>query len=291
MTTAQNKVLYERDFTYIPRIAAVHDMCGYGKCSLGVAIPVLSCAGCDCCPAPTGLFSSHTKYPKFYMHDTTEMLDDYISAWTEAHVELDAIYSGFLGHKDQVGAIQRLYSMYPSALRIVDPVMGDNGKIYPTYTPELCDAMRELVDGADLLTPNITEACYLTDTEYTGQNITDDQAREILNRLLNLGAHYIILKGVQTEDGHLVNYIAGKDIEISTTSVEKLPFMLHGTGDLYCSSVLSAVMCGRDLHSATLFANEFVLEAMKSTQNQPDFEMRGVQFENVLGKVTELVHH
>ncbi len=289
MITAQNKVLYEREFDYIPRIGAVHDMCGYGKCSLGVAIPVLSCAGCDCCPVPTGLFSSHTKYPKFYMHDTTEMLEDYISAWAEANVHLDAIYSGFLGHEDQVGAIKRLYAMFPDALRVVDPVMGDNGKIYPTYTPELCDAMRELVDGADLLTPNITEACYLTDMEYTGQNISDETAREILNRLLELGANYVILKGVQTDNETLVNYIGGKDIEVTTTSVKKLPFMLHGTGDLYCSGVLSALMCGKDLHAATCFANQFVLDAMQSTQKQPDFEMRGVQFENVLSEVTQLV--
>ena len=291
MTTAQNKVLYERNFNYIPRIGAVHDMCGYGKCSLGVAIPVLSCAGCDCCPVPTGLFSSHTKYPKFYMHDTTEMLDDYINAWKEANVSLDAIYSGFLGHKDQVGAIKKLYEMFPKALRIVDPVMGDNGSIYPTYTPELCDAMRELVDGADLLTPNITEACYLTDTEYTGQDISDAKAREILQKLVDLGAKYVILKGVQSGEDTLVNYIGGKDIEVTTTSVQRLPFMLHGTGDLYCSSVLAAIMCGKDLYTATIFANKFVLDAMISTEEQPDFMMRGVQFESVLGEITQLVKH
>ncbi len=289
MTTAQQKVLYQRNFDYIPRIGAVHDMCGYGKCSLGVAIPVLSCAGCDVCPVPTGLFSSHTKYPKFYMHDTTEMLEDYINAWKEADVELDAIYSGFLGHKDQVGAIQHLYEMFPKALRIVDPVMGDNGVIYPTYTPELCDAMRKLVDGADLLTPNITEACYLTDTEYTGQDISDEKAREILNKLVELGAKYVILKGIQKDDNTLVNYIGGKGIEITTTSVDKLPFMLHGTGDLYCSAALAAIMCGKDLLTATEFANKFVYDAMLKTQEQPEFMMRGVQFENVLSEVTQLV--
>ncbi len=289
MTTAEKKVLYERNFNYIPRIGAVHDMCGYGKCSLGVAIPVLSCAGCDCCPVPTGLFSSHTKYPNFYMHDTTDMLEDYISAWVGADVELDAIYSGFLGHKDQVGAIKRLYELFPNALRVVDPVMGDNGVIYPTYTPELCDAMRELVDGADLLTPNITEACYLTDTEYTGQDISDEKAREIVQKLVDLGAKYVILKGVQADETSLTNYVGGKDIDITTTTVEKLPFMLHGTGDLYCSSVLSALMCGKDLLSATLFANSFVYDAMEKTQEQPDFMMRGVQFENVLSEVTKLV--
>ena len=113
--------LYRREGAYIPRIAAVHDLCGYGKCSLGVAIPVLSAAGCDVCPVPTGLFSSHTAFPGWYMHDTTEMLADYLAAWKNIGVEIDAVYSGFLGAPEQVDRIRDLYGMYPDALRVVDP--------------------------------------------------------------------------------------------------------------------------------------------------------------------------
>ena len=94
--------LYEREDAYIPRVAAIHDLCGYGKCSLGVAIPVLSAAGCDVCPVPTGLFSSHTAFPGWYMHDTTDILGDYLAAWAGIGVELDAVYSGFLGAPEQV---------------------------------------------------------------------------------------------------------------------------------------------------------------------------------------------
>jgi pyridoxine kinase len=137
MTTASDLILYQRKDGYIPRIAAVHDLCGYGKCSLGVAIPVLSAAGCDVCPVPTSLFSAHTRFPFFYMHDTTAMLPEYLDAWQQEHVELDAIYSGFLGSAEQVASILRLYQEYPHALRIVDPVMGDGGQTYPTYTPEI----------------------------------------------------------------------------------------------------------------------------------------------------------
>ena len=132
--------LYQREGAYIPRVAAVHDLCGYGKCSLGVAIPVLSAAGCDVCPVPTGLFSSHTAFPGWYMHDTTEILADYLNAWKGIGVEIDAVYSGFLGAPEQVDRIRDLYAMYPNALRVVDPVMADHGKVYPTYTPELCSA-------------------------------------------------------------------------------------------------------------------------------------------------------
>ena len=148
--------LYQREGAYIPRVAAVHDLCGYGKCSLGIAIPVLSAAGCDVCPVPTGLFSSHTAFPGWYMHDTTEMLSDYLAAWKNIGVEIDAVYSGFLGAPEQVDRIRDLYAMYPRALRVVDPVMADHGKVYPTYTPELCAAMAELAAGADILTPNLT---------------------------------------------------------------------------------------------------------------------------------------
>lgn len=97
MTSANDLHLYERRGDYIPRVAAVHDLCGYGKCSLGVAIPVLSAAGCDVCPVPTGLFSSHTAFPGWYMHDTTSIMKDYTDAWKGIGVEIDAVYSGFLG--------------------------------------------------------------------------------------------------------------------------------------------------------------------------------------------------
>ena len=161
MTSANDLHLYERRDDYIPRVAAVHDLCGYGKCSLGVAIPVLSAAGCDVCPVPTGLFSSHTAFPGWYMHDTTSIMKDYTNAWKGIGVEIDAVYSGFLGAPEQVDRIRDLYETYPNALRVVDPVMADHGKVYPTYTPELCDAMAELAAGADILTPNLTEAAII----------------------------------------------------------------------------------------------------------------------------------
>ena len=100
--------LYDRDPHYIPRVAAVHDMCGYGKCSLTAAIPILSAAGCDVCPVPTALFSAHTKYAVFTFHDTTDILSGYLDAWRKENVELDGVYSGFLGSPDQVSIIQRL---------------------------------------------------------------------------------------------------------------------------------------------------------------------------------------
>lgn len=283
------ETLYTRKDDYIPRIAAVHDLCGYGKCSLGVAIPVLSAAGCDVCPVPTGLFSSHTAFPTFYMHDTTEMLSDYLNAWKAVGIDIDAVYSGFLGAPEQVDSIKRLYTDYPNALRVVDPVMADHGKVYPTYTPELCAAMGRLADGADILTPNLTEASIILGIEWPGQNIDDDTVHKMIDALRERGAKNVVLKGIERGDGKIRNYVAGESVEFSETVNEKLPYMLHGTGDLFASALLAAVMAGKDLLTATTFASDFVVDAMKVTAHQPDYQNRGVSFEPLLGKISALL--
>lgn len=283
-----DKVLYQRNKSYIPRIAAVHDMCGYGKCSLGVAIPTLSAAGCDVCPVPTALFSSHTLYPTFTMHDTTEILPEYLKAWTEINVDIDAIYSGFLGSAEQVDIIKQLFTTYPKALRVVDPVMGDGGKIYPTYTPELCDAMKSLVDGTDLLTPNLTEASIITGIEYQGQEVSNDFVKKLMDALFELGAKNIVLKGIQ-RDGKMLNFVQSTGEELEYTEHTALPYLLHGTGDLYASSLLAAVMAGKGLVESTRFAGQLVYDAMLITKDQPDYERRGVSFELVLGELAELL--
>lgn len=284
--------LYQREDAYIPRVAAVHDMCGYGKCSLGCAIPVLSTAGVDVCPVPTALFSAHTKFPVFHMHDTTDMLTAYLDAWREEGVELDGVYSGFLGSAEQVAIIQRLYREYANALRIVDPVMGDGGIKYPTYTDELCAAMAQLVNGADVLTPNLTEASILTGIPYEGQDVSVEFVQKNADALLNMGAKTVIIKGVVHEGESIIrNYIASAADggAVEEVSSELLPYMLHGTGDLFASALTAAIYTGRTTRDAVDFAGEFVRDAMRVTLEQPDFEMRGVSFEPVLGKITALL--
>ncbi|OZG69369.1 pyridoxamine kinase [Bifidobacterium eulemuris] len=284
--------LFDRDPHYIPRVAAVHDMCGYGKCSLTAAIPILSAAGCDVCPVPTALFSAHTMYADYTFHDTTEILDGYLDAWRKENVELDGVYSGFLGSAEQVALIQRLYREYPGALRLVDPVMGDGGKMYPTYTEELCRAMGALADGADVLMPNLTEASILTGRDYPGQNLTDAEAEDWLDALLALGAKNVVLKGIDRGDGTLRNFVASAETGAASKVElvhEKLPYMIHGTGDAFASALCGAVMAGRPLGESARIAGEFVRHAMESTRNQPRFEERGVSFELNLGELTGLV--
>lgn len=288
----ETTTLYQRDPNYIPRIAAVHDMCGYGKCSLSAAIPILSACGCDVCPVPTALFSAHTKFPEFTFHDTTDMLSGYLDAWRNIDVELDGIYSGFLGSAAQVNTIKRMYGEYPEALRLVDPVMGDGGQMYPTYSQEMCDAVKTLANGADVLMPNLTEAAILTERDYPGQNLSDEEVSDWVGALLELGAKNVVLKGIDRGDGMLRNYV-GSGSSGASTHVElahnKLPYMIHGTGDAFASALCGAVMAGKTLDDSAQVAGEFVRHAMESTCNQPDFKRRGVSFELNLGELTGLV--
>lgn len=292
--TQSETYLYRREGNYIPRVAAVHDLCGYGKCSLGVAIPVLSAAGCDVCPVPTGLFSSHTAFPGWYMHDTTDMIADYLAAWKKIGVQIDAIYSGFLGAPEQVDRIRDLYAMYPKALRVVDPVMADHGKVYPTYTPELCDAMAELAAGADVLTPNLTEAAIILGEpigdDWAGTDISDEEAHRLVNALVAKGAKHVVLKGIQRAGETVIrNFVGGVDCDTIEVSNEYLPYMLHGTGDVYASCLLAAIMAGRSLQEAATFAGSFTHDAMIVSAQQPGYEERGVSFEPLLGQVTALL--
>lgn len=293
---------------YIPRVGAVHDLCGYGNCSLKVAIAVLSSAGCDVCSVPTSLFSAHTKYEHFYMHDTTSMLEDYTEAWKTEDVALDAVYSGFLGSSAQVDIIKKLYATYPSALRVVDPVMGDAGSMYATYTQELCDATKELVQGADILLPNLTEASLLTGDTYEGEAISKAQALSVVAKLAHMGAKRVVLKGIETNNNTIANYVyespavQGKEelSDYTADSVvpfveiieeEKLPFSLHGTGDLFASCVCAGLLNKKTLKDTVTFASRFVRNAMATTPAQPEWEMRGVSFENLLGDVARFTQN
>lgn len=297
MTTANAsgpRSLYARQGDYIPRIAAVHDLCGYGKCSLGVAIPVLSAAGCDVCPVPTGLFSSHTAFPGWYMHDTTDILPDYLDAWKGIGVEIDAVYSGFLGAPEQVDIIRGIYDAYPGALRVVDPVMADHGKVYPTYTPELCDAMAQLSADADILTPNLTEAAIILGEPigdaWEGSDISAAEAGRLVEALLAKGAKNVVLKGIKREgEGIVRNYVGGAECDLTEVHNDYVPYLLHGTGDLYCSALMAAVMCERSLPDAAAFAGDLVHDAMLVSAEQPRFQERGVSFELLLGKVCALL--
>ena len=199
---AASDALYARQGAYIPRIAAVHDLCGYGKCSLGVAIPVLSAAGCDVCPVPTGLFSSHTAFPGWYMHDTTDILADYLNAWKGIDVDIDAVYSGFLGAPEQVDIIRGIY--------------GDNLSVCAACGRSICPIVRSYhlharavrCDGAARRRRRHPHAQPHRGGDHPGQAIGDARGGRRRHqrggsgsawsrRLLAKGAKNVVLKGIQ----------------------------------------------------------------------------------------------
>ena len=177
------------------KIAVINDLSGYGRCSLTVAIPVLSAMGHQCCPIPTAILSNHTEFPVYFFDDYTEKMTTYTDKWKELGLSFDAIATGFLGSEAQIGIVMEIVQKLKAekTFVVVDPVMGDGGEIYATYTPELCEAMGTLVDGADVLMPNLTEACFLTGTEYR-EHYDEQYIETLLDKLAALGTTALLTR-------------------------------------------------------------------------------------------------
>jgi pyridoxine kinase len=278
------------DFDYlIPRVAAVHDLCGYGNCSLGIALPVLSACGIDAIPAATAVLSTHTAFEHYTFCDLTDSLANTFSHWLEMGFTIDGIYSGFLGSAAQITLLDAFFLENEKALIVVDPVMADHGKIYKTYTPEMCRGMAILASHADILTPNLTEAAVLLDREYTGQAVSEAMTRKIGDDLRRLGAGYVVLKGIERGDGRVYNAVIDQDGHYEETYNLKVEGALHGTGDLFASVVTGLVIRGKSLIDAVSFAGTFVSDAIRLSHGQPGYLERGVSFEPLLGKLIDFI--
>lgn len=269
-----------------PRVAAVHDICGYGKCSLAVALSTISVAGVDVLPVPTSVLSCHTQFPSYSFFDTTPTLNDFIDNWRENSVEVDGVYTGFLGSVEQIALIQKLIAQYPDSFNIIDPVMGDNGHAYPTYTESMCKAMTALVPLANVLTPNITEASILLGEDFPGVNISYNKAREIAQKLIDLGAQAVVLKGIESEQ-KITNLVMNSAGEWTTISHDLHPVKLHGTGDLFAACITAGLFSGHDLISSTEFASQFVYAAIDFSTTQKGYQIRGVNYEPLLYKLVD----
>ncbi|MEG2213791.1 MAG: bifunctional hydroxymethylpyrimidine kinase/phosphomethylpyrimidine kinase, partial [Clostridiales bacterium] len=183
--------------TKLARVAAIHDVSGYGKCALTVAMPVLSAAGVEVCPLPTALLSTNTLFDNFTFLDFTPYMDAYVDHWQKLGLKFDCIYSGFLGSVHQIGIVSRLIKDFDSGIAVIDPVMGDNGNVIKTYTPQMCKEMANLVALSDLTTPNVTEACILTGRKYPGEELDAVTSKQICADIVAIGAKAVVLTGVQ----------------------------------------------------------------------------------------------
>lgn len=254
------------------QILSVQDLSCVGKCSLTVALPVISAMGCTCSVLPTAILSTHTAFPKPHIRSLTEDMDGICRHWQEIGVNFDTISVGYLSDPAQVAQVVQVLDTFPAAL-VLDPVMGDHGKLYSGITPEHIQAMKKLIRRSDVLLPNITEAAFLTGLPY--EDTTDTEYyRELLTGLTKLGAKSVVLTGVSLETGKTGFMLSDGTVY----QAEKLPGNFHGTGDLFAAVFTGAYASGREQQAATLAAR-FVERVIVATKTPTPF---GVDFESQL---------
>ncbi|MBR1832896.1 MAG: pyridoxamine kinase [Ruminiclostridium sp.] len=257
-------------------------MSGFGRCSLAVIIPIISAMGIQCVPVPTAVLSTHTGgFDDFVFRDMTDFISPCCKHYKDLGIKFDTIYSGFLASDEQVDSCLEFFEAFPDARRVVDPVMGEDGECYKTYTPELVERMKELVRKADVITPNVTEAALLLDEPYR-RELPESVAHGWLERLCRMSRSAVITGVIDT--GEYVNLCLDGITGAYTRIVWKpLPVSYPGTGDMFASVMTGRMMLGDTFEQAARTATEFVRSAVKATMDNGQPSRNGVEFERVLG--------
>lgn len=268
------------------KIAVINDFSGFGRCSLTVSLPVISAMKIECCALPTAVFSNHTGYSDYYFDDYTDKMQIYYSKWQKLGLEFDGIYTGFLGSVRQIQIVTDFIKHFSNknTAVIIDPVMGDNGCTYATYNDELCRRMKDLVPLADIITPNITEACILSDTLYS-ENISDENSLlKIAQKLHSTGCKNIIITGIN--DGkNICNFVCENSGKHCLLKNENVGQQRAGTGDVFASIIAADAVNGTDLITSVKKAADFVSRAIKLSDDMNIPPQEGVCFEEILGTI------
>lgn len=261
------------------RVAAIHDLSGFGRCSLAVIMPVLSAMGIQCCPVPTAVLSTHTGgFEDIVIKDLTDFIRPALDQYKKLGIDFDSVYSGFLASAEQIDHCLEFFSAYGGSLKVVDPVMGDHGKPYRTYTPQLCKRMGELVDVADVITPNLTEAAILLDEKYPLE-LTAGEVKSWLARLCKR-VRIVVITGVPLSEGAIAN--VGCDRETGgfwRVDCDYVPASYPGTGDIFASVLTGGLLRGDSLSIAMDRATVFTQIAIKNTYSYGTEPRNGVMFE------------
>ena len=273
------------------RIITIQDISCVGKCSLTVALPIISAAGVEAGVIPTAVLSTHTAFPKFTFCDLTDEIQKISDTFEELSIDFDAVYTGYLGSFEQLDLVDKFFDRFGDKAKIViDPVMADNGQLYKGFTPEFARAMAKLCSKADLILPNLTEASFMLGIPY---NPSYDEAyiRDVLKKLTDLGAKSAALTGVSFSEDKIGVYLydSEKD-EYYSYFNEKLPAAFHGTGDIYASATVGAMMRGFSVAEALSIAVDFTLVTMKKTLADKDHRFYGVNFEEALPYYIERIN-
>lgn len=276
------------------RIVTIQDISCIGKCSLTVALPIISACGVETAVIPTAVLSTHTAFDSFTFRDLTDEIPPIAAHWKAQGMTMDAIYTGYLGSFQQLEIVSQFFDQFktPDNLILVDPVMADNGALYAGFTPEFVKEMAKLCGKADIVVPNLTEACYLLNIPYLGENYTREDIQHILTELGKLGCKQVVLTGVSLEPKQLG--VMAYDTEHKTFFEyynEKLPSSFHGTGDVFASVVVGAMMRGCLLADALGLAVDFTLESIKKTVADPAHRWYGVNFEEAIPLLAARLPH
>lgn len=274
---------------YIKRATVINDLSGFGKCSLTVAISVLSVMGIEPCPMPTAVLTNQTGYKDFYSVDMTEAMSNYAGMWQMLGKNFDAVYSGYVSGERQIDIISDFISKFRTkdTLILVDPVMGDNGKPYATYTKSICDKMCSLAKSADVITPNLTEFCIITDTDFESLNSLEE-SHSYLEKISDIAMSYIresgqqlVVTGINTDD-KLYNGVFSTNRQPAFISSAKYGKGFSGTGDLMASIICGSLINGVNLVDAVKKASAFIEKAVIDTVQHPYDRNDGINYERYL---------
>lgn len=281
-------MLYRRGDLVVKQknILTVQDISCVGKCSMTIALPILSASSAVCTPLPTALLSTHGGFKGLHYKDLTADMVDIVRHWERIGLDFDFIYTGFLGSIQQIDIVSKIADKFKTeqTLVLVDPVMADNGKFYSVYSPQMAKEMKKLCSKADILVPNLTEACFLLESEYIAENYTNEYVENLAKGLVGLGAKKVILTGISFEkdkigalcyDGESFDYI----------QTDRQGGSFHGTGDIFASTVLAGLAKAFDLKKATELAVNFTADCIKTSVDMGIDKKYGVAFELELGNL------
>lgn len=267
------------------RTVAINDISCIGKCSLTVALPIISSLGIETIVLPTAVLSSHTAFEGFTFKDLTEEFTPITDHWKSRGERFDCIYSGYLGSMKQIRLVGDFIERFrsDSTCVIIDPVLGDHGRLYANFTEDFAKSMAKLCEKADVITPNLTEAAFMLGREYVGEGYTEDYIKSLLRDLGTLGAKKVVLTGISFDSKRLG--VACYDTlteEYSYYAGERIESMFHGTGDVWASSFTAAYVKGYKFTEAAKIATDFTVDCIKATIDDKEDHWYGVKFENCL---------
>ena len=267
------------------KIAVINDFCGFGRCSISVSLPIISAMKIQCCPLPTSIFSNHTGYESYYRTDYTEHMNAYMDEWEKLDLHFNGILTGYLASPEQIDIVKHFIERFKrnGTVTVVDPVMGDDGRLYPAYSQILAERMRSLVSYADILTPNLTEACILTDTEYR-EDMREEELLALFMRLTKLGPKRIVISGLEC-DGDLENYVYEEGKEPSLIREHKVGPCRAGTGDVFSSMIAADAVNGKSLVDAVTHASAFIAKVLRRTVELDIPKADGICFEEFLSEI------